>query len=150
GGLAETTAEGERLLNEYWRVDVPQLADMVIATVVGSPAGQSFSDLAAALASAARVVSPGGRIILLCRSRPDLGRGADLLRRAEDPGQSLDLLRRETPLDMAPSFQWATSAQKASIFLLSELPLETAEELFVTPLESPGQVQRLLSGTGSC
>jgi hypothetical protein len=73
----------------------------------------------------------------------------ELVRQAEDPEQALALLRRQTPSDMAAAFQWARTAQQASIYLLSGLPPETAEELFTTPLNHPGQVQRLLDGAGS-
>jgi hypothetical protein len=58
-------------------------------------------------------------------------------------------LRQNTPHDLAAAWQWANAAQQASIFLLSGLAGETAEELFAAPLDDARQVQRLLSGNGS-
>jgi nickel-dependent lactate racemase len=149
-GLADTGAEGLRLLNARWRVAVDGLADTAIASVSGHGSRHTFADLAAALACAARVVKPDGRLVLLSGAGPALGTGAELLRQADDPGEALKLLRRQTPTDMAAAFQWASAAQIATIYLLSALPSETAEELFTVPLDHAGQVQRLLGGEGSC
>src|SRR5262245_15767797 len=55
GGPVETSAEGERLLDERWRVEVDEPADVVIATIGGDPAGHGFAELASAWAAAARV-----------------------------------------------------------------------------------------------
>jgi len=74
----------------------------------------------------------------------------DLLRQAEDPDAALRLLREHKMPDPAAAFQWASAAQQATIYLLSGLPAESAEELFTIPLENGGQVQRLVSGGGAC
>jgi len=147
-GLAGTASEGHRLLDARWRMAVDQPAETVVAGVAGEPGRQGFADLAGALACAARVVQPDGRIVLLTAAAPPLGPGAELVRQADDPGRALALLREHTPPDMAAAFQWASSVQRASVYLLSALPAETAEELFTTPLDHAGQVQRLLNAEG--
>jgi nickel-dependent lactate racemase len=149
-GMADSVAEGQRLLDARWRVTVNEAADTVVASISGDPAQQDFGDLASALACAARVVKPEGQIVLLSRTQPALGPGAKLLRQAEDPGRALSLLAEHVPGDLVAAFQWASSAQRARIYLLSGLPPETAEELFTTPLDNAGQVQRLLNAEGSC
>jgi len=128
---------------------VDRLADTVVATVCGAPGRHDFGDLALALAHAARVVQPEGRIILLTQEAPRLGPGTDLLRQAEAPGQALNLLGRQSGLELAASVQWASAAQRAQVYLLSGWPAEVAEELFVTPMEHAGQLQRLLHQEGS-
>jgi nickel-dependent lactate racemase len=150
GGLVDTGEEGLRLLNARWRLSVDTLADIVTAGVSGDPDHQDFAGLSGALACAARVVKPEGRIILLTEALPTLGPASEVLRQAEDPGQALRLLQRQGLPDLAAAFQWASAAQRATIYLLSRLPAETAEELFTVPLENPGQVQRLLGNTASC
>jgi nickel-dependent lactate racemase len=149
GGLMDTGEEALRLLNARWRLSVDTLADTVIAGVSGDPDYHGFADLSEALACAARVVKPEGRIILLSQAEPALGAATDIVRQADNPGGALTLLRRHAPPDMAAAFQWASAAQRATIYLLSRLPQETAEELFTVPLEHAGQVQRLLSSTES-
>jgi nickel-dependent lactate racemase len=150
GGLVENGDEALRLLNARWRLAVDTSADVVVAGVSGGPEHQDFACLGRALACAARVVKPEGRIILLTEARPDFGPASEVLRQAEDPRQALQLLRRHGLPDMAAAFQWASAAQRATIYLLSRLPAETAEELFTVPLEHAGQVQRLLGNAASC
>jgi nickel-dependent lactate racemase len=143
-GLVDTGAESIRLLNARWRASLDGLADTVIAGISGDPGRHTFADLAAALACAARIVRPEGRILLLTDALPNLGPGAELLRQIDSPQEALKLLRQQAPLDMAAAFQWASAAQRATIYLLSKLSTEIAEELFTTPLDHPSQVQRLL------
>jgi nickel-dependent lactate racemase len=149
-GPVDTGAEGQRLLEERWREVVERPGDTVLATLSGDPARHDFADLARALACAARVVRPGGRIVVLSQAAPALGPGAELLRQAENPEAALTLLRQQRPPDMAAAFLWAGAARQAQVYLLSGLPQETAEELFTTPLEHAGQVQRLLDAEGTC
>ncbi len=149
-GLADTAEEGQRLLNARWRVEVDRPTDVVVAGVGGDPARHTFADLARALAAAARVVKPGGRVILLTEAKPVLGAGAELLRQSEDAAKGLDLLRQHRPADQAAAFQWAHASQQGHVYLLSGLPAETVEEMFAFPLDHAGQVERLLEGEGSC
>jgi nickel-dependent lactate racemase len=150
GGLVDTGEEALGLLNARWRLSVDALADTVIAGVSGDPDYHGFAALSEALACAARVVKPGGRIILLTEAEPVLGAGMEVLRQADSAVRALTLLRRHAPPDLAAAFQWASAAQRATIYLLSRLPAETAEELFTVPLEHAGQVQRLLGSAESC
>jgi nickel-dependent lactate racemase len=150
GGLVESGEEGIRLLDNRWRMTVGATAETVVAGICGNPGEHSFADLAAALASASRVVEPRGRIVLLCQARPELYQAAELLRQAETPEEALELLRSHNPAGRAAAFQWASAAQRATIYLLCDLPLDAAEELFATPLEDAQQVQRLVNSAGSC
>jgi nickel-dependent lactate racemase len=149
GGPVETSGEGQRLLDARWRVEVDEAADTVVVGVAGELGRHSFADLARALACAARVVKRGGRIVLLGGGAPELGEAADLLRRAEDPRAALDLVRKQPSAHGAAAFLWASAAHQATIYLLSGLPGDTAEEMFTVPLDHAGQVQRLLRD-GSC
>ncbi len=148
-GPVDASEEGLRLHEARWRLTAPELADTVVATLSGDPARHSFADLARALAHAAHVVQPEGRIILLTEALPFLGPGAEMLRQAEDPARALRLLGRDELPDRAAATQWAEAALRADIYLLSRLPEATAEELLVTPLEEVGQLQRLVRAAGS-
>lgn len=149
GGVAASGSEGIGLLNARWRVSVTDSADLVIATVTGEPARQTFESLSRALASAARVVKPQGRIVLLTEAEPRLGAGAETLVRADEPKAALRMLAEQAPRDMAAAYSWAEAAQRAQIYLLSKLPPETAEELFTVPLDHASQVQRLLNAAAT-
>jgi len=148
-GPVDTSEEGLRLYEARWGQTVAELADTVVATLTGDPRRHEFADLARALAHAAQVVQPEGRIVLLSEALPRLGPAAELLRQADDPGRALQLLRRAQAPDRAAAVQWATAARRAQVYLLSGLPEATAEELFVTPVEQASQLQRLLRSAGS-
>jgi nickel-dependent lactate racemase len=151
GGLAETAEEGRRLLDARWRMEVDRPADVVVAGVGGDPGRHGFTELARAAACAARVVKPNGRIVLLSDSEPALGEAVGVLRQADNAAQALQAVRcHDRADDQEAAFQWASAAEQAHLYLLSRLPAETAEELFATPLEHAGQVQRLLGGGRSC
>jgi nickel-dependent lactate racemase len=145
GGVADTAGENERLLNAEWRVTVDRPVDAVVAGLSGDPSRHGFEELARALACAARVVKPRGRIVLLSQAEPTLGAGAQILRQSDEPGIALKDLRLQKPPDIGPCFQWASAADHAEIYMLSRLEPEIAEELFTTPLSTASQAQRLLA-----
>jgi nickel-dependent lactate racemase len=149
-GTAEASCEGQRLLEVNWRRGVPRPADLVIAGVSGDPSRHSFAVLAAALACAARVVQPGGRIALLSQAAPVLGHDAELLRNVDDPREILRRFHKEQTVELAPALRWAAAASQAHINLLSGLPDDRVEEFFATPLHDAREVQRLLDAGGSC
>jgi nickel-dependent lactate racemase len=149
-GPVDTGEEGRRLYDLRWKQRFSELADTVVATVSGDPRRHDFGDLAIALAHAANVVQPEGRIILLSEAVPRLGPGGELLRQSDGPRRALELLRQGNVPDRAAAIQWAEAAQRAQIYLLSGLPEATTEDLFATPIERASQVQRLLRGAGSC
>jgi nickel-dependent lactate racemase len=149
GGLTATGIEGQKLLDARWKITVEKQADIVIAGISGPPERHDFAALARALAAASRVVKPGGSIILLTQANPSLGRGADIMRQMDEPEEALALMRKETPADHAAAFQWASAAKNTTIYLLSKLQTDVAEELFTIPLEHSGQVQKLLNGKGA-
>jgi nickel-dependent lactate racemase len=146
GGPAESSAAGEKLLDERWRVELDEPADVVIAGISGDPARHSFTDLARAFGAAARVVKPGGAIALLTDAAPALGASAALLRQHDEPGQALKLLLQENPDDLEAGFLWASAAQTAKLYLLSRLAIDVAEELHTTPLDNVAQARKLVRG----
>jgi nickel-dependent lactate racemase len=150
GGPVDSSGEGQRLLDAVWRVEVDRPADIVVTAISGDSARHTWNDLAHAFSCAARVVKPGGRIVLLTDAQPELGPAAALMRQCDDPVAALKLLVKEKPPDLASGFLWASAAEQAKLFLLSRLPGDVVEELFVTPLEQPGQAAKLLSDQASC
>jgi nickel-dependent lactate racemase len=149
-GTVQSSREGQRLLDLHWRVTTDRLADVAVASLSGNPARLEAADLARAFFSAARVVKPGGRIVVLTDAAPTLGPSLDLLRQREEPAAALQLVLHEKPADLATGFMWASAAEHARLYLLSGLPADTAEELFVTPLAHAGEVQRLLGPDTAC
>ncbi len=105
-GTTDASREGQRLLDVCWRHRVSRPADLVIAALSGDPSRHTFDALAAALACAARVVQPGGRIVLLSQVEPVLGPEIDLLRNGGDPQAILDSLRGKHTVESVPVLRW--------------------------------------------
>ncbi len=149
-GTVDSSSVGQNLLDARWRVQVDRPVDIVVAGISGDPARHSFEDLARAFFSAARVVKPGGHIVLLTEAQPGLGRAAKVMRQHHDPLAALKVLLKEKPADLTAGFLWASAADRAKLVLLSALPGAIVEEMFVTPLDSPNQVHRLLGTEATC
>jgi nickel-dependent lactate racemase len=149
-GAADAAKAGARLLDKCWRPELPRRADVALVPLSGDPARRSFADLAAAALAASRVVRPGGRIVLLCDAAPEPGAGMDLVVRAEGPEEALQAVRKAAQPGSGPALSWARAAGHARVSVLSRLPGQAVEDLFASPLEDAGQVQRLVSGGGEC
>jgi nickel-dependent lactate racemase len=147
-GAGDACREGDRLLDTAWRPSIACRPGVVVAALSGNPARHTFADLAGALASAARVVQSGGRIILLTDAPPELGPGAEVLCKADEPQTALAALEKSGLKNVTAALQWAWAAAQARLSILGNLPDDTIEDLFATPLAEPAQVQRLLSGPG--
>jgi len=146
-GPLESSNAGRALLDARWRVEFERPAAVVIA---GISAGQTIDDLARAYFAAARVVKPGGSIVVLSETTPQLGPSFELFRRQEEPAGALRLLMEEKPSDLAAGYMWATAAEQAKLYLLSGLADEVAEELYTIPLQNAAQAQKLLTASASC
>lgn len=144
-GAHEARRQGERLLDAAWHVTAEGPADLVIAAIGGPGANHSFTTIAQAALNASRVLRPGGRIVLLTDVGPELGPALQIVRNTEEPRDAKQRLLAEKPPDLEAGLLWASVAEKAKIYLLSRLPIETVEELYATPLERAGQAQKLIA-----
>jgi nickel-dependent lactate racemase len=149
GGAADTGADGRRWLDRVWRANVPESANLVVATMTGDSQRQTIEDLAQALAAASRVVRPDGTIALLTSAVPLLSEAFRRIRESEEPKNALVSLRPAPPPGFPAAVQWLEAVGRARVFLLSGLSDETAEALFTTPLNHARQVQRLVDPGGS-
>jgi nickel-dependent lactate racemase len=149
-GASDACREGERLLDQAWKIHVGRRADVVVATLAGDPSCHTFADLARAAACAARVVQPGGRVVLLTEAHPVPGPGGEVLRAADEPRLALAALQKAAMPGSGPAVLWAHAAAHARLYVLGGWTPEVAEELFVTPLGDDSQLQRLVSAGGSC
>lgn len=150
GGPVESSAAAEKLLHEQWHVQVSRPADVVIGTITGNPQAQTMLEIGRAFQAAARIVRPGGKVVLLTRAAPQMGAASEILRGHEEPGDALRRLAKERPADMEAGYLWASAAEQAKLYLLSQIPSEEVEEMFVTPLEQASQVRRFIGPNLSC
>jgi nickel-dependent lactate racemase len=149
-GAVDACREGDHLLDQSWKVHVGRRADLVLAALSRDPARHTFADLAAAAACAARVVQPGGRVVLLTEARPVPGPGGEVLRSANEPRLALAALEKAALPGSGPAVLWAHAAAHARLSVLGGWTGEAAEELFATPLADAAELQRLVASGGDC
>jgi nickel-dependent lactate racemase len=149
-GASEAVKAAGRLLDTSWKVHVPRRADVVVVGIAGDPRRQTFATLAAAAWSAARIVKHQGRIVLLSAIRGELDAGMELVQRAEGPEEALQVLEQTPGVETGAARMWARAVSHARVTVLSAMAGQTIEDLFASPLDEVGQVQRLVSAGGEC
>ena len=146
--LAARSGDGAARQDDYWRATAPVAAELVIATISGDPTRVTFLDLARAAAVGSRVVTPGGRVVVVCDAAPSLHEGAELIRQADDPEDARPVLKKRKPDDWPAAALWLRALRETNLFLASRYEPETVEELFATPLASAAELQRLADAAG--
>ncbi len=149
-GPLEASDIGIARLHARWRVEYARPADLVIASIIGDPTRVTMHDLAQAYFNAARVVKPGGRIVLLTEAAPPRGPAFEMMRGHDEPSSALSSLMHETPPDLAAGFMWTTAAEQARLFLQSGLNVDDVEEMFAVHVGNAAQTRNLLTEHTSC
>lgn len=151
GSVDSVFRKCRELLAERWTVSLPERAETVVVAVDADAGGHGWSQVAAALSVARRLVVHDGRIIVLSQLDETAGEGIELVRRAEEPRDAFRPLRQSSPADLLPATQFAQAVDWARVYLLSRLDSDLVEDLFCVPIESEAEVVRLLaSGDESC
>ena len=106
--------------------------------------------LARAAASAARVVEPGGTIVLMTDAQPTVGDGLGRAKEFAGPAAALAELHARPSSDYLAAYQWLRTVAQGRVVLWSGLSDDESESLFATRLESPRQLQKLIDAASSC
>jgi len=137
-------------LEDAWRVELEERPDIVVASIESDAGGHGWNQVGRALAVARNLVMHEGRILLLTDLDETLGDGLQLIRGADAPAEALSPLKSLAPPDLVPATQCMEAADWAHVYLLSRLDNDLVEDLFITPLEHPDEVGRLLELPGQC
>ncbi len=150
GGTDRVAQQGRTLLDQHWRITLDQRGETALVAIPRSGDETSWEDLGAALETAHKLIVHGGRIIVLSDLAAEPGPGVDLIRNCRSAKSALQPLRKAAPPDVLSASQIASAAEWASIYLLSKLDSQVVEEVFMTPLEHPNEVTRLLETCDGC
>lgn len=143
--LGPGQGEAEIRQDSHWRQSISQTADLVIATVTGSPGKTRFTNIANAAATAARVLASDGRLLILTEAAPELPEAMEIFRQELSPDEALETLKKyQSAIETTELEQWAEAARTASLFIASGWPDELTEELYATPIHSQSEAQRLV------
>jgi hypothetical protein len=150
GAADAVLRRGKQLLGEQWQLELEFRPEIVVAAVDFDAAGHGWQQVGHALAMARNLVAQGGKIIILSELADQPGCGLETIRNSESPRDALKPLRLEAPSDLLTATELAHATDWATVYLLSRLEGDLLEELFLVPLESEREVQRLLSGEEKC
>jgi nickel-dependent lactate racemase len=150
-GLSEPVlAEGKRRLAEAWRADVGARPELVVASVDADAGGHGWSQVAAALDTARRIVARDGRILLLTELAEEPSAGIEMIRDARTPREALKPVRERAQADREEALQVAQALDRANVYLLSKLPDNVVEDLFMVPVADVEEARRVIAGTEEC
>ncbi len=146
-GLAEAVArESKAELQSTCRLEVKERADLVLVAVEEETAGHTWDQIAAAIDTARRVVNRDGRIVVLSQLAQQQGPGLEILSVVRTPNDALKPIQQACPPDYLAATRIAKAVDWANVYLLSELPTGTVEDLFMIPLDTEQEVQKLIQG----
>jgi nickel-dependent lactate racemase len=141
---------GRKRSHAAWSFSVPQRARLVIASLEGGPAQQTWDGFARALLAALRVAEDDGTVAVC----------TDLARR---PGPALSLLigdldldkieakiGRKQRADALAATQLIDALRRVRVYLLSQLDREVVEDLGLGHIERPQEVANLCRRHASC
>lgn len=141
---------GRDLYRQAWSRPVPRRVSLVVATIEGGPAQQTWENLGRTLATAARLIEEGGSIAVCCELDEALGPAMQRLVGAQSRQTALRRIRKDRPVDALPAAQLADALDHGKVYLLSRLDPADVEELDMVPLDTSDELTRLARQHSSC
>jgi hypothetical protein len=152
GGLAEPVRDQAILaIERLWSFRPATRAECVVAGIglAGVPAG--IDDLVEGLVTASRLVTHGGRIVALSRTRGVIGPSLQRLTDAGDPRNASAALRgHDSDPDSVAGRRLAQVLAWADVYLYSGLDGQVVEDLSMVPLDHLDDARRLVARSSSC
>lgn len=149
GELEAVFRAGRHAYDEAWRYVVPLPSDLVVATIGGEPAQQTWNSVGRALRAAAPALKAGGSVVICSDLDEQPGTALQLLVGNPDLDDVLEQVDRLHSEDAATVGEIARALQRGRVYLISRLEDELVEDLGIAPLEA-GQLSRVVSRHNSC
>jgi nickel-dependent lactate racemase len=154
GDLEAAHRLGTEFVRETAMHPVPELYDVVITTNSGYPLDQNLYQGVKGMAAAARIVKPGGTIILACEAREGTPPGSPYDRLLRSVTTPEEIIQRVATPGFCVSEQWqaqiqAHIQQKARVLVHSSMADADIRAALMEPCaDIAGEVRRLLAQAG--
>ena len=127
---------GCMVLDQCYKVAVPKLADLVIASSGGYPKDINLYQAQKALENAAKVVKPGGKIVLLAELRDGFGEDTfeEWLLNCESVNEIISRIEKNFVLGGHKAAAIAKIVKEHEVLLYSSMEDDTVKKAFFTPL----------------
>jgi len=151
GHAVDAFLAGTRIVDEMYRIEVSDAADLVIASAGGHPKDVDLYQAQKAVAAARRIVKEGGTIALVAEC-PE-GHGSELFDRWMNEAVSVqdvvERIRTKFVMGGHKAYQFAREIAWAEVCLLSALPPGQVRSYFMTPLGSAGDLIKRVERAGT-
>jgi nickel-dependent lactate racemase len=134
---------GKELCRELWSLQSPQRVSLMIATVTGGPAGQTWGNVGRALALSETLVAEEGAVAICCNLDEPPGESLGRLIGSDDLEVTARKISHDHGDDSWPAWHLARALQRGPVYFLSQLDAETVEDLGLAPVESVDELVRL-------
>ena len=152
GDLRSAHKSGCELVRARGSVAIPQLADIVLVSAGGYPGDVNLYQAQKALDNAAGAVREGGIIVWVAECSEGFGNRTfeNWMRRASSAGEILRRIQSGFVLGGHKAAAVASVLQRAGIFLVSALPLESVRDCGLVAFEDlEGALERAFNELGS-
>jgi nickel-dependent lactate racemase len=146
GHVVDAFLAGARVVDQMYRIEVPEAADLVIASAGGHPRDIDLYQAQKALAAGRRIVRKGGMIALVAEC-PE-GHGSEIFHRwmneATSVQEIVERIRENFVMGGHKAYQFAREIAWADVYLLSALPPAQVRSYFMTPVGGSGELGELV------
>lgn len=148
GAAGPVMRAGQDVLDQQWRLAPDRDIDTVVVTVPGDRPEFVWKQIGSALEAASRLVTQGGRIIVVADCEIPEGPACQMLQRCREPEELLRPLSLEPPVDAIETVQLIHALQRSRVCLYSRLSEQAVEDLGMTAVTSQSELQRLVDSAG--
>jgi len=146
GGIFEAFYQGTKLVDEMYKVKVPQRVDTVVASCGGFPRDIDLYQSQKAIESAKKVVKQGGKIVLFARCQEGWGSKIfrDWMKEAENPEEIIERIKEKFIIGAHKAYLLAKEVQWAKVYLYSEMNPSEVKDSFLHPLADLKEINKAL------
>ena len=150
GDFREVEKDGNSAYRDHWTLLAERKPDAVLVTVTGEDS-RSWDCVFQALTNAANSgLQPNGVLAVCSDLSGELPRSLQIYRQVQEPELAEKFIRRENLPDAPLAIPAIQTISKFRVFFLSPMDGETLEELNITPISDPSELERLLTHCSSC
>ncbi|MCH5138646.1 nickel-dependent lactate racemase, partial [Clostridiaceae bacterium UIB06] len=138
GHYIEAHREGCKFLDDFYKIQIEEKADIVITTPGGYPKDLNLYQAQKALDNSKHAVKDGGIIILVASCKEGLGEKTfqDWMLNTEKSEDMIEKIKKNFQLGGHKAAAIAMILQKAKIYLVSELEPDFVRSIFMEPFDN--------------
>ena len=146
GEIFEAFYQGTKLVDEMYKIKIPQRVDTVIASCGGFPRDIDLYQSQKAIESAKKAVKQGGRIILFARCQQGWGSKIfqEWIKEAKNPEEIIERIKEKFMIGAHKAYLLVKEVQWAKIYLYSEMKPSEVKDAFLHPLVDLKEINKVL------